>query len=520
MSVEFTSVACSLVDLIGADLCAAACRARSLLTGANVADLERLASEKVDFWPEARRKRLRELLRRTGELVVTPLASSADGANTGAFQAATVKDRAPLSGMGYYRIGEDGRLYITTKSEHYHTLLGHDFPGYRLLDHARALGIPNATHNNTRGAITRQLEEELIRAANGLAPGDDLKKVLSSNDPTVLNRVLNLQTGSMAVEAALKLALAQFYRFEAAGAEPVYHGRVPVIVVIGDDDGTVAGNYHGTTLSTQILRGLWPDLQARLEQSRALRIVAVRPNSVADLDRVFREFETPPCKIAAFCHEIVMMNYGARRLTVDFLQHAHRLCAEHKVPTIVDEIQSCMWYQNFFLFRQYGLRPSILVLGKGASGGEYSASRILVSAPFDNLPQFGSLVTNGQQELASLAYLVTMRWTAANGAAIAEAGRRIQDGGRQLAREFPSLLTRVEGQGHLMGLEFVDMPRGRRFIAKINSMGFDISVQSYKPNCPPVALAKLPTIVDDEMIDFMIERFREALTQVAKESGS
>jgi len=31
--------------------------------------------------------------------------------------------------MGYYRIGEDGRLYLTTKSAHYHTPLGHDFPG-------------------------------------------------------------------------------------------------------------------------------------------------------------------------------------------------------------------------------------------------------------------------------------------------------------------------------------------------------------------------------------------------------
>jgi len=52
--------------------------------------------------------------------------------------------------MGFFRIGEDGRLYFASKAEHYHLSLGHAFPGYRLLEHARSLGIPNSTHNNTR----------------------------------------------------------------------------------------------------------------------------------------------------------------------------------------------------------------------------------------------------------------------------------------------------------------------------------------------------------------------------------
>ena len=60
-----------------------------------------------------------------------------------------------------FRVGEDGRLWLISKSEHYHVPLGHGFPGYALLDRARRLGIPNATHNNTRGRITRLLEEEL-----------------------------------------------------------------------------------------------------------------------------------------------------------------------------------------------------------------------------------------------------------------------------------------------------------------------------------------------------------------------
>ena len=208
-----------------------------------------------------------------------------------------------------------------------------------------------------------------------------------------------------------------------------------------------------------------------------------------------------------------MMNYGARRLGEEFLQHAYRLAAAHDVPTVADEIQSCMWYEGLFLFRQYGLKPAMLALGKGFPGGQYPASRLLLAAPYDVMPQFGALVTNGQEELASLAYLVTMRWAAANGPAITAAGRRLEEEFRRLPREFPLRLAGVEGRGHLLGLRFHDLAGGQAFAKAMNGMGCDISVQSYKKDCPPVALTKLPIIADDPLIDFFVERMRRALRE-------
>jgi len=92
---------------------------------------------------------------------------------------------------------------LAAKSEHYHTPLGHNFPGYRLIDNARALGITNATHNNTRGYITRLLEQELVRTINGLRPEetDALDAALASQEPHVLNRVINLETGSLGLRS-------------------------------------------------------------------------------------------------------------------------------------------------------------------------------------------------------------------------------------------------------------------------------------------------------------------------------
>ena len=122
----------------------------------------------MDFFPADYSARLDSLLAAVGQRVVPGFAASSPGASNIPVGKATKLEMCPIGGMGFYRMGEDGRLYLITKSEHYHAPLGHDFPGYRLLQNAARLGISNATHNNTRGHITRLLERELVRVANGL----------------------------------------------------------------------------------------------------------------------------------------------------------------------------------------------------------------------------------------------------------------------------------------------------------------------------------------------------------------
>ena len=299
---NFTPVGCSLADLVGKDYLEAVCRARAALTGIETADLLRSACEPVEFWPESFQRRVHELLPLAGRSVSPSWMDGPAGAGPRGFCQAAKTGAAPLTGLGYFRVGQDGRLYVVSKSEHYHASLGHAFPGFALVERARALGIPNATHNNTRGPITRRLEEDLVRAVAGLSPADDLDAVLRSREPGVLNRVLNLQTGSLAVEAALKLALCRFYRHEAGGPEPAYRNRTPVVLVIGDDAGGLAGNYHGTTVLTQLLRGLWPEMRLQSAASGPLEVRAVQPNSIADLEEAFQRFEKRPYKIAALVH--------------------------------------------------------------------------------------------------------------------------------------------------------------------------------------------------------------------------
>ncbi|MCX6896884.1 MAG: aminotransferase class III-fold pyridoxal phosphate-dependent enzyme, partial [Verrucomicrobia bacterium] len=403
---NFNPVNISLADLVGREHIAASCRARAALTGEDITKLVTLACEKIDFLPAGFMARQHGLLQQVGQRIADPQPGTpVKGASTKMFNSATNLGMSPLSALGMFRVGEDGRLYLISKSEHYHTPLGHSFPGYVLLDHARRLGIPNATHNNTRGQITRLLEEELVAAVNGLAANDTagLATTIASSDLYVPNRVLNLETGSLAVEAALKMILARFYRIEAGVPEPKYHSRMPVLLVMGNDDGGFQANYHGTTVLTQTVRGMWPELYAGIEKAQLYRVCPIRPNNFDDLEAAFKKWESNGHKIAGFFHEIVMMNYGGKLLTKEFLQRAYALCRAHDVPTIVDEIQSCMWHHDFFMFREWGLKPSCVGVGKGFPGGEYPASRLIFSSVLDVMPQFGALVTNGQEELASLA---------------------------------------------------------------------------------------------------------------------
>jgi 4-aminobutyrate aminotransferase-like enzyme len=511
----FLPVSLSLADLCGEAYVRAVCADHAALTGESAAAVTEAAFKRVEFFPQALERRLLQLLPKVGQKIGTRLADTPAGATTREFAAHTKVELAPTSALGYFRIGEDGHLYLIAKSEHYHTPLGHSFPGYHVLDRARRLGIPNATHNNTRGFITRRLEEELVAGVNGLAAGDAaaLKAVLASTEAGVLNRVLNLETGSLAAEAALKLILARFYRPEATLPLPKYHGRIPVVLVVGGDDGALRANYHGTTMLAQIMRGMWPELYEGMRE-HGLRVAAIRPNSLPDLEAAFVNYERDNLKVAGFFHEIVMMNYGGRLLTREFLQRAYELCEQHDVPAVADEIQSCLWAPGLFLHREYGLRPSFVAIGKGFPGGEYAASRLLFSAAFDNLPQFGALVTNGQEEMAALAYLVTMRWANANREVTREIGDYYAHRLQELAGKFPGLLAGLDGCRHLSCLRFGDTRAATAFAKLLVERGLDVSAQTYKADCPPNVLTKLPLIANHDVVDFVLDRMTAALREM------
>ncbi len=508
----------SLEDLLGTKYCEAAVAARCALSGEEPESLLSLAREKVDFYPESFAKRQEALMGRMGSPLIPAFENGLEGAPTDSFKKAQLSAASPLSGLGCFRVGEDGRLYFAAKSEHYHIPLGHAFPGYSLLETAKKLGVPNASHNNNRGYITRLCERSIVAAAAGLSPTDaeSIDRLLASREKGDLNRVINLETGSLAVEAALKMMLGRFYTLTGSDAE--LSGRIPVFLVMGDNAGGITAGYHGTTVFAQTLRGLWPGFAEKAKNGELYRVVPVPINDPAAFRRIVEEWNRPPFKTAGFCHEIVMMNYGGILLSEEFLQSAYAACREYDTPVLCDEIQSCAWYEGMFLFRRYGLRPDFVSMGKGFPGGNYPASRVLACAEYDNMIQFGALVTNGQEELASLSYLITMEYIAANGKAIGEYGQYYHSLMRRVAEEHSALCSGCEGDRHMTALCFRRVEDALDFCERMQKKyGVDISAQAYKPNCPPAALTKLPLIVTPSMMDTLADAMRDCLRAVESE---
>jgi 4-aminobutyrate aminotransferase-like enzyme len=506
----------SLNDLLGEGYIQAVCEARAFAEGVDKAGLEAIASQKVELAPQSYRNRLDELVDCIGTQVCPAFTGAAAGAGTRSYDEASHFNTAPLSGFGFIRVGEDGRAYLASKSEHYHASLGHGFPGYDLITKARQLGILNATHNSTRGHVTRLLEQELVRVANGL-PKDDvdgLRAVIDSTEPHVLNRVLNMETGSLVVEAALKMILAQFYRVEDFFPEPRHYGRRPVFLVMADHAGGTKANYHGTTVLTQVMRAMWPGLADALEGSGGMIVRPVRINDVDHFRATVAECDQAPNKVAGFFHEIVLMNYGGIKLEEEYLQQVYEICHAHDVATVVDEIQSCIWSPDLFLFREYGLRPDFVSVGKGFPGGEYPASRVVSASAFDNLNQFGAIVTNGQEELASLAYLITIAFAEANSAHTKDVGDYYEAELRAMAARNSDVVDQIEGMRHLSSVVFSSVEKTVAFTRYLTKAGIDISAHTYKADCPPAALTKIPLISTYKMVDFVIAKMEEALASL------
>ena len=516
------SVKVSLSQLLGKEYMAAVISAATSLLELDKEEAERLATDEIELLPDATISKANGLLGNIGKPFVPGLKKALSGAPTDAFKKASNTKASPIGGLGYARLGEDGRLYLAAKSEHYHTPLGHNFPGYKLIDRARALGITNASHNNTRGYITRLLERELVRTINGLRPEDPdrLEAVLASREEHVLNRVINLETGSLACEAGIKMMLARFYRLDSTFPQSKYEGLTPVFFVMADHDGGGKANYHGTTIFAQLMRDMWPGLYDKLEAAGILKVCPVRINDWDDFREKFERYNKPPFKVAGFLHEIILMNYGGIKLERDYLHKAYALCHDNDIPILCDEIQSCMWYPTIYLFREYGLNPDFVVIGKGLPGGQYPASRIITTAGMDTLNQFGALVTNGQEELAALAYLITMKFAEENESFIRRMGEYYEDKLRELASRYPSLIERTEGMGHLTTLFFYEAETVSYFTSMLNQACIDVSAQTYKASCPPAALTKPPIIATKEMIDYVVRIMDDALQTIGvKASG-
>jgi acetylornithine aminotransferase len=382
-----------------------------------------------------------------------------------------------LVGRGLFYITEQRKLYLDCTAGHYQMLWGYNHPELcSAVTAATRAGVIWDNHSNIPQSPLKWLSHRLVQAGN--MPGEQ--------DPLDTLH-LGVCTGSVACAAALKIQLRVF-------GQTRDKKTLPIIVVLD-------GNYHGSDMLPQFMRGMWPGMAPRFQ------VVTLQPNDIPALQKAFRKYGS---RVAGFWAEPVMMNREAIAVEPDYLLAAQRCCREVGALMCLDEIQTGFWQPEIFAFRALGLQPDLVVLGKGMTAGFHPLSGVLFRHRHDVLEQYDAISTNGSAALPAYVALCSLELIQRHARQIRAIGQRIQEGFQALAAEFPHVLHAAHGRGYLAGLKFHQVEDAKQFQRQLLAQGLWTRVHAYHEGHRTV-LTKLGLLADESVVDFLLTRFRKLL---------
>jgi acetylornithine/succinyldiaminopimelate/putrescine aminotransferase len=261
------------------------------------------------------------------------------------------------------------------------------------------------------------------------------------------------------------------------------------------------GNYHGTDMVAQTMRGMWPGLVSGADT------IQVEPNEPDALRATFERFGR---RVAGFWAEPVMMNREALLVDPDYLALARRLCDQHGALMAIDEIQTGFWYPEVLMTCGLGVNPDFVIIGKGMTAGFHPLSGVLYRPDLDILEQYDSISTNGGASLAAFVGLCNLRLIEGEAGRLGKLAALHIEGLRALMADFPDLIEAVNGQGFLTGLKFTDREDAIGFHRAAVERGLWLRVHAYHPGHRTV-LMKYPLVVEEPVIEYVLNALRELL---------
>jgi acetylornithine/N-succinyldiaminopimelate aminotransferase len=309
----------------------------------------------------------------------------------------------PVRGRGSWLIDENGDRWLDVYGGHAVAATGHSHP-----DVVRAIADQAADLLFYSTAVAHPRREELAAKLVELCPGP-------------LERVFLCNSGAEANENALHLARR-------------YTGRQTVV--------SVKGGWHGRTAATLACTdGARYEEAARRSGIPLSRKVPF--NDIAALEAAFDG------SVAAFIVEPVQGFAGARDCDPEYLRAARRICDQHTVVLIFDEVQCGVGRCGAFSAAEsFGVIPDVLTFAKGLGAGIPIAAVVATDEVTKSLSLGDLGSTFGGGPVPCAAALANI--------AVIEQERLIENAvevGGYLARAARSLgVTRVSGRGLLLGL--------------------------------------------------------------------
>jgi 4-aminobutyrate aminotransferase/(S)-3-amino-2-methylpropionate transaminase len=324
-----------------------------------------------------------------------------------------------------------------------------DVEGRRYIDFAGGIAVLNTghLHPGVKAAVAQQLEAfshtcfmvtpyavgvELAERLNRLAPGPTPKKTVF------------VTTGAEAVENAVKIARA-------------HTGRAAVIAF--------GGGFHGRTFMAMALTGKVAPYKAGFGPFPAevyhapfpipYHGVSVR-DSLEALEHIFK-YDVEPSRVAAIVIEPVMGEGGFYIAPPEFLQALRRLCDQHGIVLVVDEIQSGFARTGRMFAVEYsGIEPDLMTMAKSLAGG-FPLAAVVGKAQIMDAPGPGGLGgTYAGSPIACAAALAVLDAIEREGlcARAHVVGQTMTSFLRELQREIPAI-GEVRGLGAMVAIELV-----------------------------------------------------------------
>ena len=360
----------------------------------------------------------------------------------------------------------------------------YDVNGKAYLDFVAGVSANTIGHSNP--IITNDVKEQLEKYTHVMVYGEyvqspqyKLAQLLADNLPESLSTTYFVNSGTEAIEGAMKLAKRATGRAEIISCKDSYHGSTQgALSIMGNED-------HKAKY-----RPLLPHCN---------QIIFNDENS---LDRITK-------KTAAVVIELIQGGTGFITITNDFLKKVRERCNETGTPLIFDEIQTCYGrLGTLFGFEKYDIIPDILCIAKGMGAGmpigafisSWELMNLLTFEPkLGHITTFGGHPVNCAASLACLEYLL-------NSDIMKEVDKK-----EQLFRTYLShpKIKEIKGNGLMLSLEFRNEELAKKVVEQSLENGLILFYFLFTKTAiritPPLTISEEEIIKGCEIIKEILE---------------
>jgi acetylornithine/succinyldiaminopimelate/putrescine aminotransferase len=251
-------------------------------------------------------------------------------------------------------------------------------------------GVSACTLGHQPARVNQAIKDQLDKYSHVMVYGEysqspavEYCKLLASLLPAPLDKTYLVNSGTEAIEGALKLARRVTGRSQLISCHNAYHGNTMGSMSI-----------MGFEERKQIFRPLIPDVDF------------ITFNNEADLAKI-------TTKTAGIVLETIQGGAGFIQPHNDFLKKVRARCTEVGALMILDEIQPGFGRTGkLFGFQNYDVVPDVVVMGKGMGGGmpvgAFTAATAMMDLLSDN-PKLGHITTFGGHPVIASACLATLQ---------------------------------------------------------------------------------------------------------------